>query len=135
MVRHKKGLLTQDKNVLIETTHVCEVDSYILTWTTLNLAPRLLVGIHARIELKEKAQSQIYKVKSNSVLLDQHPNLVMIPTIHIVVKHMSMTISSVLVNLATESIFLDENGILGFLDKTDVEIYVGFSFCCSNCRS
>ena len=65
----------------------------------------------------------MYKVKSNSVLMDQYPNLVVIPAIHIVTEHVNTTVPVVLINLSTESIFLDKNEILGFLDKVHVEIY------------
>ena len=109
-----KGLLNEGKNVLIETVHVCEVGPCVLKWTTLNLLPRTSAVMNAGVELKGKPKNKMSVVKTNNFLSHQHLNLVVPPAIHILTKHVNMIVPFVLVNLVTESIFLDKHDILFF---------------------
>ena len=69
---------------------LCKKGPDVLTQTVLNWLSRRLAAINAKIKVKENAQDQIYKIKSNSALLDQHPKMVVImPSIYIVTKHVN----------------------------------------------
>ena len=72
--------------------HVCEKGLYILTWSTLNLLPRTLAVINAKLDLKGKSQDQKYKVKSNSFLSDEYWNVVLPPRIYVVIEHVSTVV-------------------------------------------
>ena len=48
------------------------------------------------MEMKGKPQDQIYKANPNRFLSDQYPNLVVLPTIHIVPKQMNTIVSFLL---------------------------------------
>ena len=101
-----KGILTPGKHVLVETMHVCEEGYDIQTQTVINLLPRKLAVINAKVELKGKFHNVIYKVKSISVHLDQYLNLVVISVIHILTEHASTINPVVLANLSSEYIFV-----------------------------
>ena len=72
--------------------------------------------MNPRVEMKGKHQDQIYEVKCNTFLADQHPNLVVILAIYIVTKHVNTIVPFVLTSPSPESIFLDKNEIVGLLD-------------------
>ena len=69
-------------------------------------------------KIKRKVLKDIYEVKLNNFLYDQFPNMVVIPTIHLISKkcEYSFFILSLL-------IFLSKIKFYAFLDKLDVEIY------------
>ena len=54
--------------------------------------------------------------------MDQYPNMVIIPVIHITPMQTDTIIPFVVINLLTKSIFLSKHKILGFLDQIDTEI-------------
>ena len=62
-------------------------------------------------------------MKSNqTVSLDQYPNMVIIPVIHIMPMWTDATIPFILINQSTKSIFLSKHDILGFLYQIVAEI-------------
>ena len=72
----------------------------------------------AKVELKGKSQDQIYEVIANSFLSDQYYNLVVISAICIVNEYVNTIVPAVLVNISSESIFVDNNKILGFWQRS-----------------
>ena len=65
----------------------------------------------------------MYEVKPNLLLTNEHPNLVVLPMLHLVQKEMHDSIPVVLINLnEDESIFLKKGEILGCLEPSPIEI-------------
>ena len=54
--------------------------------------------------------------------MDQYPNMVIIPIIHITPKQADTISPFIIINLSTKSIFLPKHDSLGFLDQTDTRI-------------
>ena len=108
--------------MLVETVNVCEIGPLLMTYSSLTLPPRTLAVINVHVDLKGNSTEHIYKVKPNSLLMDQQPNVVIIPVMHIIPKQTDTIVPFVIINLSTESAFLSKCEILGILDQTDTEI-------------
>ena len=93
-----------------------------MTYSSLTLPPRTLVVIIVHVDLKEDSTEHTYEVKPNNLLMDQYPNMVIRPVIHITPKQMDSIAPYIIIKLSNKSIFLLKHEILGFLDQTDTEI-------------
>ena len=92
-----KELLTQAKDIIVEIINVCEMGPYVLAHSNLSLPLRTLPIHNAHVEIAEDPQEQIYKVKPDSLLSVQYPNLIVIPAIYITPKQADTTVLFVLV--------------------------------------
>ena len=54
-----------------------------MTYSSLILPPRILAVINVYVDLKGNSAEHTYEVKPNSLFMDQYPNMVIIPVIHI----------------------------------------------------
>ena len=95
----EKGLLTQSKNMLVETIKVYEMGPHILVCSDLILPLRMLTIHNACLELRGISKDQTYEVKPNSILSDQYPNMVVIPAIQITSEQANKFVPFVLINL------------------------------------
>ena len=118
----RKGVFTLEDKMLVETINVCEIGPQLMTCSSLILPPRTLAVINVHVDLKGNFTEHTYEVKPNSLLMDQHPNMVIIPVIHITPKQTDTIDPFFIITLSTESIFLSKSEILGFLDRTNTEI-------------
>ena len=82
----------------------------------------MLAVINVYVDLKGDSTEHTYEVKPNSLLMDEYPNMVIIPVIHITPMQVDTIIPFTVINLSTESIFLSKCKVLGFLDQTGTEI-------------
>ena len=55
----------------------------LMTCSSLLLPHRTLVVVSVHVDLKENSTEHTYEVKPNGFLMDQYPNTVIIPVIHI----------------------------------------------------
>ena len=91
-------------------------------YSSLTLPPRTLVVIIIHVHLKGRSTEHTYEVKWNSLLMDQYPNVVIIPVISIPPMWTDTIIPFIVTNLSTESILLSKCEGLGYLDQTDTEV-------------
>ena len=56
VVRYRKWLLTQVKNMLVDTINVCEMGPHLLAYSNLTPPPRMLVILSAWIDSRGKPQ-------------------------------------------------------------------------------
>ena len=103
-----KGLLTLENKVLVETINICETSAQLMSYSSFTPPARMLV-ISVHVDLKENSTEHTYKVKPNSFLMDQHPNMVITPVIHIMPMQTDTIIPFIIINLFTESIFLSKH--------------------------
>ena len=85
--------------MLVETINVCENGPCIMTCTCFILPPRMLTILNVQVELRGNPQDHTYKVKPNSFLTNQYQNMVVIHTIHILLKQTATVTLFVLGNL------------------------------------
>ena len=75
-----------------------------MTYSYLPLPPRMLAVINAHVDLKGTLQNT--PMKSNqSLLMDQYPNMVIIPVINTTPKQTDTVVPFVVINLSSKSIF------------------------------
>ena len=118
----RKGFLTLENKVLIETVNICETGPQLMTYSSLNLPPRTLAVINVYAGLKGNSAEQAYKVKPNCLLMDQYPNVAVIPVIHITPMWTDIIIPFIVVNLSIKSIFLSKCDVFGIFRHTGTEI-------------
>ena len=84
---------------------------------------RKLAVIRVSIEVDKTMDGQMFEVKPNFLLTNEHPNLVIVPMIHQVRGEKQECVPLTLLNLAEdESIFLKKGEILGHLDPCPITI-------------
>ena len=108
--------------MLVETINVCEIGPQLMTYSSLTLPPRTLAVINAHVDLKGNSTEHTYEVKPNSLLMDQHPYMVIIPVTHRMPKQTDTIVPFVIINLPTKSVFLSIHEISGFLGLPETEI-------------
>ena len=95
----RKGHLTLENKVLVETVNICETGPHLMTYSSLTLPPMTLAVISIHVDLKENSTQYTYKVKPNSFLMDQYPSMVIIPIIHITPLWTDTIIPFIIINL------------------------------------
>ena len=79
--------------------------------------------IKATINTREYPKDQVFEVKPNILHANEHPNLITVPTMHIMQREKHDHIPLVLINLnEDEKIFLRKGEILGHLELSSIEI-------------
>ena len=88
----------------------------------LTIPGRRLAIIDVSIDIDKSMNDQMFEVRPNFLLTNEHPNLVMIPVLHVEgIKQKYIPLA--LLNLAEhESIFLKKGEILGSLEPSSIEI-------------
>ena len=72
---------------------------------------------------KTLQENQVYEVKPNLLLTNEHPNLVILPMLHVVQREKHDSIPVALINLnEDERIFLKKGEILRYLEPSPIEI-------------
>ena len=75
------------------------------------------------LDTKALQENQVYEVKPNLLLTNEHPNLVVLPMLHLVQKEKHDSIPVALINLnEDERIFLRKGEILGCLEPSPIEV-------------
>ena len=79
----RKGLLTLENKVLVDTINIFETGPQLMTYSSLTLPPKTLAVINVHVDLKGNSTEHTYEVKPNSFPMDQYLNMIIIPVIHI----------------------------------------------------
>ena len=66
-----------------------------MTYSSLTLPPRILAVINEHVYLQGNSTEHTSEVKPNSLLMDQYPNMVIIPVIHIHQCRLTLLLPSV----------------------------------------
>ena len=84
---------------------------------------RRLAVIRVSIEMNEAMDGQMFEVKSNFLLTNEHPNLIIMPMLHQVTGEKQEYIPLTLLNLAEdEAVYLKKGEILGHLEPCPITI-------------
>ena len=84
---------------------------------------RKLAVIKVSIKIDEAMNGQMFKVKTNFLLTNEHPNLVIMPMLHQVTGKKQECIPLTLLNLAEdETVYLKKGEILGHLEPYPITI-------------
>ena len=89
----------------------------------INIPGRNLAVVSVSFDTKALQENQVYEVKPNLLLTNEHPNLVVLPMLHILQKEKYDSIPVALINLnGDEKIFLKKGEILGCLEPSLIEV-------------
>ena len=84
---------------------------------------RNLAMVSVTFDTEILQENQMYEVKPNLLLTNEHPNLVILPMLHVVLREKHDNIPVALINLnEDEKIFLKKGEILGYLEPSSIEI-------------
>ena len=117
-----KFKLISQQEFLVESLEVLIKGPMIHNRQGINIPGRNLIKVNASIGTGELLKDQVFEVKSNFLLTNEHPNLVVVPMLHIIQGKKYDCIPLILVNLnEDEKIFLKKGGILGHLEPCSIE--------------
>ena len=86
----------------------------------LDIQPRAIMVLNVKINIVQATKGLIYDVKPNTLLLDEYPNLVMIPLLHNVEGLKIHCIPCVVINLSYDNIFLSKGEVIGHMEPTTI---------------
>ena len=81
----------------------------------MTLPGRALAIIQVNNDLKPEQSGQMYEIEPNYSLIEEYPNLYIIPMIHNVDVHKTENVPLVVVNFLTDSVYLLKGEIMGFM--------------------
>ena len=117
----KVQLISQQK-FLVESLEVLMKGPMIHNRQGINIPGRNLAVVSVLLDTKALQENQVYEVKPNLLLTNEHPNLVVLPMLHLVQKEKHDNIPMAFINLdEDEKIFLKEGEILGYLESSSIE--------------
>ena len=79
-----KFKLISQQEFLVESLEVLIKGPMIHNRQGINIPGRSLVMVNASIGTGELLKDQVFEVKSNFLLTDEHPNLVVVPVLHVI---------------------------------------------------
>ena len=117
-----KFKLISQQEFLVESLEVLTKVPMIHNRQGINIPGRSLVMVNASMGIGELLKDQVFEVKPNFLLINEHPNLVVVPMLHIIQGKKHDCIPLTLVNLnEDEKIFLKKGEILGHLEPCSIE--------------
>ena len=118
----KVQLIYQQK-FLVESLEVLMKGPMIHNKQGIDIPGRNLAVVSVLLDPKALQENQVYEVKPNLLLTNEHPNLVVMPMLHLVQKEKYDSIPVALINLnEDERIFLKKGEILGYLEPSPIEM-------------
>ena len=118
-----KFQLVSQQKFLVESLEVLVKGPMIHNRQGIYIPGRNLAVVSVLLDVKALQENQVYEVKSNLLLTNEHPNLVILPMLHVVQKEKHDNIPIALINLdEDEKVFLKKGEILGYLEPSPIEI-------------
>ena len=118
-----KFKLISQQEFLVESLDVLMKGPMIHNRQGVEIPERSLTMIKASTDTREFQKDQIFEVRPNFLLTNEHPNLIIVPMMHIMQGEKHDCIPLILINLnEDEKIFLRKGEILGYLEPSPLEI-------------
>ena len=118
-----KFQLVSQQKFLVESLEVLIKGPIIHNRQGINIPGRSLAVVSVLLDTKALQENQVYEVKSNLLLTNEYPNLVILPMLHVVQKEKHDNIPIALINLDEDKkVFLKKGEILGYLEPSPIEI-------------
>ena len=119
----EKFKLISQQEFLVESLEVLMDGPMIYNKQGITVPGRKLAVIKVSIEMDETMDGQMFEVKPNFLLTNEHPNLVIMPMLHQTTGEKQDYIHLTLLNLAEdEAIYLKKGEILGHLEPCPITI-------------
>ena len=101
-------ILHKKNTVLVESIETYITGPRIYTKNHIDIPGRTLAVLNVTVDVRKEHWNKDFHVKGNRLLINEYPNLIAIPTIHIVRNAQNPVIPYVLVNLSTDQVYLTE---------------------------
>ena len=89
---------------------------------SVTLPGRSLIVVCVRSNLEPDQSGQIYEVEPSQCLIEEYPNLCIIPMIHNVDVHKTENVPLVVINLLNDDVYLSKGEIMGFMQNQSLDI-------------
>ena len=89
---------------------------------SMTLPGRTLAVIQVNTDLEPEQSGQIYEIKPNYFLIEEYPNLYIVPMIHNVDIHKTENVPLVIINFSTDSVYLSKGEVMGFMQDQSLNI-------------
>ena len=118
-----KFKLISQQEFLVESLEILMDGPMIYNKQGITVPGRRLAVIKVSIEIDEAMDDQMFEVKPNFLLTNEHPNLIIMPILHQVTGKKQKCIPLTLLNLVEdEAIYLKKEEILGHLEPCPITI-------------
>ena len=99
-----------------------EVKPHLILANSVSIPGRTLAVIQVDSTLAKEQSDYLYEIKPNCLLMNEQPNLYIIPTIHKVDVYKPDSVPFVAVNLLSDSIHLPKGDVMGFIHCQSLEV-------------
>ena len=89
---------------------------------SVTLPRRSLIVVCVQSYLEPDQSGQIYEVEPSQCLIEEYPNLCIIPMIHNVDVHKTENVPLVVINLLNDDVYLSKGEIMGFMQNQSLDI-------------
>ena len=89
---------------------------------SVTLPGRSLIVVCVQNDLEPDQSGQIYEVEPSPCLIEEYPNLCIIPMIHNVDVHKTENIPLVVINLSNDDVYLLKGEVMGFMQNQSLDI-------------
>ena len=108
---------------LVESLEVLMKGPMIHNRQGINIPGRNLAVVSVLLNSEALQENRVYEIKPNILLTNEHPNLIVLPMLHLVKKEKYKIIPVALINLnEDDTIFLKRGEILGCLEPSPIEV-------------
>ena len=89
---------------------------------SVTLPGRSLIVVCVRNNLELDQSGQIYEVEPSQYMIEEYPNLCIIPMIHNVDAHKTENVPLVVINLLNDDVYLSKGDVIGFMQNQSLGI-------------
>ena len=89
---------------------------------SVTLPGRSLIVVCVQNNLEPGQSGHIYEVEPNQCLIEEYPNLCIIPMIHKVDVHKTENVPLVVINLSNDDVYLLKGEVMGFMQNQSLDI-------------
>ena len=118
---NRKCILDYQQQELIASLNVKNKPQLSLA-NSMILPGRALGVMQVNTDLEPEQSGQIYEIESNYSLIEEYPNLYIVPMIHNVDIHKTENVPLVIINFSTDSIHLLKGEVMGFMQDQSLDI-------------
>ena len=114
--------LQHKKQVLIESLDIHIQGPKMKIRQDLDIQPRAILVLNVKINVAQAIKGLIYDARPNTLLVDEYPNLVMVPLLHNVEGSKIHCVPCVVINFSYDNVFLSKGEIIGHLEPTTISM-------------
>ena len=116
-----KCILDHQQCELVATMKV-DVKPHFILANSVTIPGRTLAVIQVDSTLAKEQSGYLYEIEPNHLLMNEHPNLCIIPTIHKIDVYKPDNVPFVAINLLLDNIYLPNGEVMGFMHCQSLDV-------------